>query len=105
MGADDYLSKPFGMMEMVSRVKALLRRTSGGEPEKLLSIGDLEMNPAEHTVKIGGEPVDLTLKEFNLLKLFLEHKGLVFPAKSCFPKFGESSLWARPERLTYISAR
>lgn len=78
MGADDYLSKPFGMMEMVSRVKALLRRTSGGEPEKLLSIGDLEMNPAEHTVKIGGEPVDLTLKEFNLLKLFLEHKGLVF---------------------------
>ena len=61
MGADDYLSKPFGMMEMVSRVKALLRRTSGGEPEKLLSIGDLEMNPAEHTVKIGGEPVDLTL--------------------------------------------
>jgi len=78
MGADDYLSKPFGMMEMVSRVKALLRRTSGGEPETLLSIGDLEMNPAEHTVKIGGEPVDLTLKEFNLLKLFLEHKGLVF---------------------------
>ena len=78
MGADDYLSKPFGMMEMVSRVKALLRRTSGGEPEKLLSIGDLEMNPAEHTVKIGGESVDLTLKEFNLLKLFLEHKGLVF---------------------------
>ena len=77
-GADDYLAKPFGMMEMVSRVKALLRRTSGGEPEKLLSIGDLEMNPAEHTVKIGGESVDLTLKEFNLLKLFLEHKGLVF---------------------------
>lgn len=77
-GADDYIAKPFGMMEMVSRVKALLRRTSGGEPEKLLSIGDLEMNPAEHTVKIGGEPVDLTLKEFNLLKLFLEHKGLVF---------------------------
>ena len=78
MGADDYLSKPFGMMEMVSRVKALLRRTGQTEPQKLLTLGDLEMNPAEHTVKISGESIELTLKEYNLLKIFLENKGLVF---------------------------
>lgn len=78
MGADDYLSKPFGMMEMVSRVKALLRRTGQAEPQKLLTLGDLEMNPAEHTVKISGEFIELTLKEYNLLKIFLENKGLVF---------------------------
>lgn len=78
MGADDYLSKPFGMMEMVSRVKALLRRTGQSEPQKLLTLGDLEMNPAEHTVKISGEFIELTLKEYNLLKIFLENKGLVF---------------------------
>lgn len=78
MGADDYLSKPFGMMEMVSRVKALLRRTGHAEPQKLLTLGDLEMNPAEHTVKISGEFIELTLKEYNLLKIFLENKGLVF---------------------------
>ena len=68
MGADDYLSKPFGMMEMVSRVKALLRRTGQAEPQKILTLGDLEMNPAEHTVKISGEFIELTLKEYNLLR-------------------------------------
>ena len=94
------------MMEMVSRVKALLRRTSGGEPEKLLSIGDLEMNPAEHTVKIGGEPVDLTLKEFNLLKLFLEHKGLVFSREKLLSEiWGEQFMGeTRTGRRTYRHA-
>ena len=80
MGADDYLSKPFGMMEMVSRVKALLRRTGQAEPQKLLTLGDLEMNPAEHTVKISGEFIELTLKEYE--KLLSEVWGAQFIGES-----------------------
>lgn len=76
-GADDYLVKPFGMMEMVSRVKAVLRRTSP-KTEALLSMGALILNPSEHTVRVDGERVDLTLKEYELLRLFLTHPGQVF---------------------------
>ena len=77
-GADDYLAKPFGMMEMVSRVKALLRRSRPEAVKDELTIGDLCLSTAEHIVKAGDKTIDLTLKEFNLLKLFLENKGLVF---------------------------
>lgn len=78
MGADDYLAKPFGMMEMVSRVKAVLRRTMPKTETPLLRIGGIEMNPAEHTVSVSGERIALTLKEYELLKLFMENPGRVF---------------------------
>ncbi len=78
LGADDYLSKPFGMMEMVSRVKAVLRRTAPKENSKTLNLYELELNLNEHTVSVRGERVLLTLKEFELLKLFMEHVGQVF---------------------------
>lgn len=78
MGADDYLVKPFGMMEMVSRVKAVLRRTAPAEKSGVLRQGKLELNPAEHTVRADGKPVQLTLKEYELLRLFMENVGLVF---------------------------
>lgn len=78
LGADDYLAKPFGMMEMVSRIRAVLRRTSGPKAEPLLRLGLLTMDPASHTVRADGTRVELTLKEFDLLKLFLEHPGRVF---------------------------
>lgn len=79
-GADDYISKPFGMMELVSRVKAILRRTkktedSSGESYEL---GDLYVNPAKHIVKASGENVTLTIKEFNLLCLMIKKQGFVF---------------------------
>lgn len=77
-GADDYLAKPFGMMEMVSRIRAVLRRTSQCKPETHLHVGLLEMDPLSHTVQAGGSRVELTLKEFELLKLFMEHPGRVF---------------------------
>ena len=77
LGADDYLAKPFGMMEMVSRVRAVLRRASP-EATKSLSAGAVSMNLAEHTVTACGERVTLTLKEYELLRLFLENPGMVF---------------------------
>ena len=78
LGADDYLVKPFGMMEMVSHVKAVLRRCAPKAPAQRLSAGGLSVNLAEHTVLSGAERVELTLKEFELLRLFLEHPGCVF---------------------------
>lgn len=78
LGADDYLAKPFGMMEMVSRVKAVLRRTEPKNNVKLLQIGTLTLNINEHTVSVNGERVQLTLKEYEILKMFMENIGLVF---------------------------
>lgn len=78
LGADDYLVKPFGMMEMISRVKAVLRRTAPVEKSGVLQRGSLRMNPGEHTVTAEGRPVQLTLKEYELLHLFMENPGLVF---------------------------
>ena len=77
-GADDYLAKPFGMREMVSRIRAVLRRTSGAREKPRLTMGRLEMDPESHTVRVDGSRVELTLKEFELLRLFLEHPGRVF---------------------------
>lgn len=78
LGADDYLAKPFGMMEMVSRVKAVLRRTAPKNGPAELVAGDLVLNPGEHTVLSEGRRVQLTLKEYELLKLFMENIGMVF---------------------------
>lgn len=77
-GADDYLAKPFGMMEMVSRVKAVLRRTGRKNADSVLSFGELKLDIARHTVSVGGAEIILTLKEFDLLKLFMENPSQVF---------------------------
>lgn len=78
LGADDYLAKPFGMMEMVSRVKAVLRRCAPQQAGKPMSVGGLSVNPEERTVTVDGERVLLTYKEFELLRLFLSRPGIVF---------------------------
>jgi two-component system alkaline phosphatase synthesis response regulator PhoP len=78
MGADDYLAKPFGMMEMVSRVKAVLRRTQPKGQAARLQVGALALDTGEHTVSVQGRPVQLTLKEYELLKRFMENLGRVF---------------------------
>lgn len=77
-GADDYLAKPFGMMEMVSRIKAVLRRTGPAEAEKCIKIGNLELNLETYVVIGNGERVQLTLKEYQLLRTFMENPGRVF---------------------------
>ncbi|NLT13160.1 MAG: response regulator transcription factor [Clostridiales bacterium] len=78
LGADDYLAKPFGMMEMVSRVRAVLRRAAPPSEARALKSGGLSMNLDEHRVYAAGESVPLTLKEYEMLRMMLEHPGIVF---------------------------
>ena len=76
-GADDYLAKPFGMMEMVSRIKAVLRRTAPKQA-KVISYGGITLDESKHTVTLNKTPVALTLKEYEILRLFMENPGQVF---------------------------
>lgn len=78
LGADDYLAKPFGMMEMVSRVKAVMRRSAGGQTSTVLRAAGIELDPGAHAVTVEGAPVQLTLKEFELLRALMEKPGQVF---------------------------
>ena len=78
LGADDYLVKPFGIMEMVSRVKAVLRRCGPAKGSKSLKLEGLVLNHDEHTVTVDGERVILTYKEYELLHLFLSQPGIAF---------------------------
>ncbi len=78
LGADDYLCKPFGMMEMISRIKAVLRRTSYHEPKTVIEYEGLRMDTTRHSVTAAGKEVILTLKEYEVLKLFMENPGVVF---------------------------
>ena len=76
-GADDYVVKPFGLMELQARVKALLRRAGRPKAESVLTCGDLEINPAAREVRKNGQLVELTYKEFELLRLLCAHRGMV----------------------------
>ena len=86
MGADDYLVKPFGMMEMVSRVKAVLRRCAPAQQSHRLSSGGVTLDLDGHTVTAEGQRVTLTFKEFELLRLFLSHPGMAFTRDQLFDK-------------------
>ena len=88
LGADDYLVKPFGIMEMVSRIKAVLRRCKPIREDKLLKSDGLILNPEEHTVTVDGERVVLTYKEYELLHLFLSQPGIAFTREQLL-----SSVW------------
>ena len=84
LGADDYIVKPFSVMEMVSRVKAVLRRSQKQPEAKLLKAENLIVNLDEHTAIIDGDQVQLTHKEFELLCLFLSHPGIVYTREMIF---------------------
>lgn len=78
IGADDYMTKPFGVMELISRVKALLRRSQGNtENEKFLSLGNVFLDGEKHAVYVENEPCELTFKEYELLKLLMINAGIV----------------------------
>ncbi|MDO4547827.1 MAG: response regulator transcription factor [Clostridia bacterium] len=78
LGADDYLVKPFGMMEMVSRVKAVLRRSGFNPDNRHLKVGGIEVDMDMRTVSADGQRVELTLKEFEVLREIISHPGMVF---------------------------
>ncbi len=78
LGADDYLVKPFGMMELVSRVKAVLRRCGAAPAERQMAVDGLTVDLDQRTVTADGERIQLTYKEFELLRLFLSHPGTAF---------------------------
>lgn len=89
LGADDYLAKPFGMMEMASRVRAVLRRSGrAAEKQQLIRVGGLEMNLGEHIVTADGIRIQLTLKEFELLHTFMTNPGRAFTREQLL-----SSVW------------
>lgn len=90
LGADDYLAKPFGMMEMVSRVKAVLRRVIANDTAAILHLGKLELNMSNHTVFSDGTRIELTLKEYEMLRLFMKHPGRVFSRDQLLDKIWEA---------------
>ena len=86
LGADDYLVKPFGMMEMISRVKAVMRRCKPKNSVNLLQIKGLSLNLEQRTVTVDGKKISLTYKEFELLALFMKNIGMVFTRDALYLK-------------------
>ena len=84
LGADDYIVKPFSMMEMVSRVKAVLRRSQPKKTEGIYSVGGVCLNLEEYIVTVDGKRLQLTYKEFELLRIFLSHPGKVYTREQLF---------------------
>ena len=90
LGADDYLCKPFGMMEMVSRIKAVLRRTQREEDTDIRKYRDLILNDKKHLVYVNNREIILTLKEYDLLQLFMENIGMVFTRSQLLDRIWDS---------------
>ena len=77
LGADDYIIKPFGVMELISRVKAVLRRSMGEMQEKILKVDEILMDDERHQVYVSDKPCELTYKEYELLRMFMQNRGIV----------------------------
>jgi len=104
LGADDYLVKPFGMLEMVSRVRAVLRRCGAGRGETVLRVGALALDVAGHTVTVDGARVELTYKEFELLRTFLARPGTAFTREQLFAQVWGSD-WCGETRTLDMHVR
>lgn len=91
LGADDYISKPFGMMELIARVRAVLRRTAKPEGDREYRLGCLSVDLGRHQVRVDGEPVQLTYKEFLLLKHLIEGNGSVLTRSVLMDKIWDLS--------------
>ena len=86
VGTDDYMTKPFSMLELVSRIRALLRRTSNHKDDGEITVGKLTVNPEKHIVTANGKNVLLTYKEYHLLLLLMQNKGVVFSREKLLNK-------------------
>lgn len=105
LGADDYVIKPFRMRELVSRVRAVLRRGEAAvDPNRILSVGDLRLDPATHTVTVRGAPADLTPLEFDLLTLLMSAPGRVYTREQISEKLANSG-FAGLERTLNVHIR
>lgn len=91
LGADDYLAKPFGMMEMVSRIKAVLRRSEVVNKKQELRNGPIYLNNIKHIVIVDGKEIELTLKEYELLLLFMNNIGIVFTREHLLASIWDSN--------------
>lgn len=85
-GADDYITKPFSMLELISRIKALLRRTTKNPSNEVITIGSLSINSEKHIVTASGNNINLTYKEYQLLLLLMQNKGIVFSREKLLNK-------------------
>ncbi|MFZ5857299.1 MAG: response regulator transcription factor [Chloroflexota bacterium] len=105
LGADDYIIKPFRMRELVSRVRAVLRRgEAAADPNRILTAGDLSLDPATHTVTVRGAPADLTPLEFDLLTLLMSARGRVYTREQISEKLSASG-FAGLERTLNVHIR
>ncbi len=90
LGADDYMAKPFGILELISRVRAVLRRSDRGtvvsEVSEIFSVGNVELDDRRHLVRVNGNAVDLTFKEYELLKLLMSRPGTVYSRQQILEK-------------------
>lgn len=106
MGADDYMTKPFGVMELISQVKALLRRSAGpGEREQLLKLGSVVLDREKHAVRVADEPCELTFKEYELLKLLMVNAGFVTTREVILNRVWGTDFEGSPAPSTCISKR
>lgn len=103
-GADDYVQKPFRMMELISRVRALLRRSDHTPEEKAYRLGELFVSPSKHLVQVKGEPVTLTLKEFEMLCLLLENCDIVLTRDQLLSRIWGTSM-VRESRTVDVHIR
>lgn len=86
LGADDYIAKPFGMTELISRIKAVLRRYEKTQTDKTYKVGELYVNPSKHIIEVSGESITLSYKEYSLLMVLLEAEGNVVERETLLTK-------------------
>jgi two-component system KDP operon response regulator KdpE len=105
LGADDYVSKPFGMAELTARVKALLRRSAApSQPDTAFEAGDFKIDPQQRLVEVNGQPVHLTPKEYDLIQYFIAHRGKVMTHRAILSAIWGSNSTEQPEYLRVFIA-
>ena len=90
LGADDYIAKPFGIMELIARVKAVLRRCGPGEEREIIELDEIRMDTGRHTVQVSGREIALTLKEYELLRVLMQKPGRLIEREALI-----DAVWSR----------